>query len=136
MGVRDRLFLYLLLVAVGLGDVAFAIKPATAHVSAGQVETSDVELSLQALDQLISATEQSLAAQRQIREQLSGYGEMKSHYLQDQQNRELVLKLVKAANALQAGIESNRLTDPLDGELLHELAFFSQIAKKKSLPKP
>jgi hypothetical protein len=98
--------------------------------------TVEIDASIRALDQLTAMTERSLAAQRQIRQQMLDYRQIKAQFLQNQQDRELIVRVVKAAYGLQNAIKANHLEDALDSEFMHEIAFFSQIASKKSLPKP
>ena len=119
-----------------LNGAASPIQPVTEELPPDQFTLAEIDLSLRAADQLIAATEKTLNAQRQIRQQMMDYRQVKSEYLKNQQSRELIVRMVKSAYSLQNAIKANYLDDALDGAFLHELAFFSQIAAKKSLPKP
>ncbi len=88
------------------------------------------------LDDLIIVTEKSLADQKQLKRQVTDYLKVKARYLKDQQNKDNIVQLVKAAHQVQQSIETQRLSYVFDSELLEELKFFSQIASKKGLPPP
>lgn len=126
-----------LFIAAQLPAVDNVIHPVTEDLPAEPLMTmSEIDASLNTLNHIVAGTERTLAAQRDIQQQLSRYRQLKSEYLQDPQNRSLVIRLVKAAHKLNESIKAQYLNDALDGEFLRELTFFSKIAAKKSLPKP
>ncbi len=91
---------------------------------------------LRQLDDIIAVTEKSAIDQKQLRRQLSDYYKVKARYLQDEQNKDNIIQLVKAAHLVQQSINSQHLQYLFDSDLLEELNFFSQIASKKGLPRP
>ncbi len=88
------------------------------------------------LNDLIEVTESSLVKLRELRQQFLDYATIKASYLQQQQNKEQILRMVKAAGRLQKTIQAQNLTHTFDPEIIKELAFFSQVASKKGLARP
>lgn len=126
-----------LLICFCLLFVSAELTAVTDDIPAESVMTmSDIDMSLNTLNQIIASTERTLAGQRDILQQLTRYRKIKSEYLLDQQNKNLTIRLVKSASQLNESIQAQYLHDALDGEFLSEIAFFSKIANKKSLPKP
>lgn len=91
-----------------------------------------VDNPLQTLDTLITATEQTLADQKALRQRLIEYCQLKAQYLQDPHNREQMTRLVRAAPLILEAIQTYHLSDAFDPDWLEELGFFSQIATKKT----
>lgn len=91
---------------------------------------------LRPLDDLIALTEKNLSEQKQLRRQAVEYYKIKTRYLQDKQNKDLVVQMVRAAHQMQQTIEGQRLAQLFDAELLEELKFFSKIAAKNGITKP
>lgn len=91
---------------------------------------------LRTLDDLMALTERSLNDQKQLRRQLVEYYKVKARYLQDPQNKDNIVQMIKAAHQVQQIIEAQHLAYVFDSELLDELKFFSQIASKKGMTRP
>ena len=119
------------------GDAGALIHPITQDLPPdGLPQGEEIEAAIQSMDGLIVATREMLEAQQQIHKLLIDYQQTKGAYMKDQQNRTVVLRLVKIAHALVTQIRQFHLSDAFDPDFLHELSFFSQIASKKNLPKP
>lgn len=88
------------------------------------------------LDTLIAATQQSLEKQRALREQIKKYQELQKAYLDNTEDNELLLRIVKQASKVLDGINENRLGQNFDPAFISELTLFSQIAAKYGVPKP
>ena len=88
------------------------------------------------LNDLIEVTENNLNHLRDLRQQFTEYYKIKAKYLLNQQDRDQILRMVKAASQLQHTIEAQNLSYAFDPETLKELSFFSQIANKKGLTRP
>lgn len=90
---------------------------------------------LKRLDNLISITEQNLSNQHSIRELLLNYQQMQLKYLDNAQDKQVTLQMVRAAHALLEGIKNSHLTHVFDTEFMSQLNFFSQFATKRGIPK-
>ena len=88
------------------------------------------------LNDLIEVTESNLAQLRDLRQQFGEYYKIKAKYLLNQQDKKQILRMVKAASRLQKSIQAQNLAHAFDPETVKELAFFSQIASKKGVPRP
>lgn len=130
------LFLLALCLGGALHAAPVPIQPMTRDLPPAQLPGGEGEGSLTTLDRLIAATEQTLSAEKQIRQMVVEYNTTKVQYLQNQQNRELIVRMVKMAKSLLDAIQMNYLSDAFDTEFMQELSFFAQIASKKTLPKP
>ena len=91
---------------------------------------------LRQLNDLIEVTESNLGQLRQIRQQFIDYQKIKAQCLSNQQDKEQLLRMVKAASLLQKAILSQNISQSFDPETIKELASFSQIANKKGIPRP
>jgi hypothetical protein len=98
--------------------------------------TAMVTNELTMLDTLIAATQQSLDKQKALREQIKKYQELQRLYLQNTEDNELLLRMVKQAQKILEGINENRLMHNFDPTFVSELNLFSQIASKYGVPKP
>lgn len=90
---------------------------------------------LQRLNNLIAITEKNLENQNALKELFLDYQQQQIHYLQDTQNKELTLKMVKSAHRLLESIQANHLIQTFDTEFMSQLTFFSQFATKRGVPK-
>lgn len=88
------------------------------------------------LNDLIEVTEINLSQLRELRQQFVDYQKIKTRYLLNQQDKEQILRMVKAASRLQQAIQTQNLNHAFDPATLKELAFFSQVANKKGIPRP
>lgn len=130
----------LLFFALCLGGALHAApntrQPMTSDIPPMQLPGGEGEVSLTTLDRLIAATEQTLSAEKQIRQMVVEYSATKVQHLQNRQSRERIVRMVKMAKSLLDAIQTNYLSDAFDTEFMQELSFFAQIASKKTLPKP
>ncbi len=88
------------------------------------------------LNDLIEVTEMNLSQLKELHRQFVDYQKIKAKYLLNQQDKEQILRMVKAASRLQQAIQAQNLSHLFDAETVKELAFFSQIANKKGIPRP
>jgi hypothetical protein len=92
------------------------------------------ELSM--LNALIEATQRSLEQQKNLLEQVKKYQELQQRYIEDPENKELLLQLAKEALRVQKSIEATHLKQAFEPEFLSELTLFSQIGLKRGIPRP
>ncbi|WP_213151480.1 MULTISPECIES: hypothetical protein [unclassified Neochlamydia] len=95
-----------------------------------------VKNELKRLDQLIFVTERNLEQQKALREIFLHYQERQSFYLQNPQDKESTLHMVKAAYQLLEAIKANHLLQTFDTEFISQLTFFSQFATKQGSSTP
>ena len=88
------------------------------------------------LDQLIDATEKSLAQQRRLRELIGQYQEMQKRYLDNSEDNELLFQLIKTAYTILESIKAQHLELAFEPEFLSELSLLSKPAMKSGIPKP
>lgn len=125
------------LLTYSTAEAAFgSVNPSTTDLPPLEVSAQAQLDPLKQLDNLIAATEKSLAEQKTLRSQLSDYQQLNEQYMQNRQDRQLGIRLVKAARSVLHGIESHQLIHTFDQETLEELRFFSKIGSKKGLPRP
>jgi hypothetical protein len=95
-----------------------------------------VKNELKRLDQLIFVTEMNLEQQKALRELFLYYQDRQSSYLQNPQDKESTLHMVRAAYQLLEAIKANHLLQTFDTEFISQLTFFSQFATKQGIPSP
>lgn len=83
------------------------------------------------LDQLISITEQNVENQKELKEKVKEYIQLRDQYARQTQNQELGMRLVRAAYEVLEGIKEQHLTHVFDKEFMSELTFFSTIGAKQ-----
>ena len=88
------------------------------------------------LNDLIEVTEMNLSQLKELHQQFVDDQKIKAKYLLNQQDKEQILRMVKAASRLQQAIQAQNLSHLFGTETVKELAFFSQIANKKGIPRP
>ncbi len=88
------------------------------------------------LKSLIEATQRSLEQQKALLEQVKKYQEMQQSYLQQPEDKDLLLQVAKSAQRLLENIQANHLTQAFEPDFLSELTLFSQVAAKRGAPKP
>lgn len=91
---------------------------------------------LSRLDTLIQATQQSLDAQKKLREKIAEYQKIQDAYLQHSEDNELLFRMIKSAHRTLQSIQENHLVQIFDPDLISELSLLSQIATKRGIPKP
>lgn len=90
---------------------------------------------LQHLNQLIAITEQNLENQKALRQLFVDYQQQQVNYLQNSQDKEITLQMVKSAHRLLESVKANHLVQTFDTEFISQLTFFSQFATKRGVPK-
>lgn len=129
---RHWLLSFLMLFSYGLYAAADPIQATTQNLPPETLPSQEPGTrSLTSLDTLIAATEETLEAQRKVRQMARDYQRAKAIYLQDPQNRQRITQLVKMAHLLLGDIKAYSLLDAFDPEFLGELSYFSQIATKQ-----
>lgn len=87
------------------------------------------------LDDLIDSTQKILDNQKKIREQILTFQKLQDTY-QNNQDKELLVLMVKTAYKLLDNIKENHLTQAFDPDFLSELTVFAQVAAKRGIAKP
>lgn len=90
---------------------------------------------LKNLDNLISVTEKNLLNQKSLKKLLIDYQQHQLKYLENAQDKEVTLQMVRSAYQLLESIKQNHLTHAFDTEFISQLTFFSQFATKRGIPK-
>jgi hypothetical protein len=90
---------------------------------------------LQRLNNLISITEKNLENQKALKELFLEYQKQQVNYLQNSDDKEATLRMVKSAHRLLESIKANHLLETFDTEFISQLTFFSQFATKRGVPK-
>lgn len=90
---------------------------------------------LERLNQLTAITEINLANQKALKQLFLDYQQQQINYVQNPQNKEITLKMVRSAHRLLESIKANHLLQIFDTEFISQLTFFSQFATKKGIPK-
>lgn len=108
-----------------------------APVLPAAIEHSDpIANELQTLDRLINATQTSLEKQRELKSAIADYQKLQELYLKNDQDRELLFRMVKSAHKILNEIKENHLLHVFSPDFISELTLFSQVASKKGIPKP
>ena len=112
----------------------FAINPITNDLPP---KLDNIEQNVVAhLDNIIEATKTSLDEQTRLKQNILHYQKLQTSYINNPDDRVVLYNLVRSANQIQETIESNQLSYAFETEFLKELALFSRIAKKVSMPRP
>lgn len=90
---------------------------------------------LQHLNHLIHVTEKNLEHQKNLKQLFLDYQQQQLYYLQNTQDKEITLQMVKSAHRLLESIKANHLIQIFDNEFISQLTFFSQFATKRGVPK-
>lgn len=117
------IFLFLTIVNVA----SAALNPITTDLP----PSSNVSDEIMALDNLIVVTEQNLAAQKKLREQISSFQAFKQQYLKNLDSRESAYNMIQSARLVLQSIKNNYLEQMFSPEFISELTFFSQLASKQ-----
>lgn len=91
----------------------------------------EMDQEIDALNRLTEATQASLDNQKKLRVLLMEYQKASDAYFQDEESKDALLALVKAAHKLLESIKENHLTQTFSQEFLNDLAVFSQVAQKR-----
>ena len=92
------------------------------------------ELSM--LDSLIEVTEGNVKKQKALREEVLLYQKDLALYLKNSSNKDIVMKVARRAHKLLEQIKSLHLIEAFEPDFISELTLFSQLAQKRSIPKP
>ncbi len=111
------------------------LKPITNDLPKMRSMDEIVSSELSRLDNLIVMTQQNLQNQLALRTLLEQYQQIQAQHLQNDQDIEILFKLVKMAQRLFESIKQNHLTHLFEQDFLSELALFSQIANKRGIPR-
>lgn len=88
------------------------------------------------LDHLIETTQESLKAQKEIKELIVQYNEIQTRYMQNTEDLLLLFQMAKQAHKILEAINKHYLTQVFDPSFLGELKVISKPAAKRGLPKP
>lgn len=84
------------------------------------------------LDFLLAGTEKSLQRQKELRERIVRFQELKARSMQDETNYELLFRLSKSAFAVLETIKEEHLIQIFDPAFISELTLLSKPASKRS----
>ncbi|CCB85381.1 putative uncharacterized protein [Parachlamydia acanthamoebae UV-7] len=128
----------LLVTLVALTQTLFAdeLRPITADTPRFNQSIESEANPLAQLDHVIKASEELSQQQKQLKELLTEYVRMQNEYIHNQQDREMLFRLVKVAYKAQTLIEETHLSHAFPPEFLKELSLFSQVGAKRGLPRP
>lgn len=120
----------------GLSSLSAAptLCPVTSDVPPAQEILPQQDNELHHLDNVIQVTQRTLQSAQAIRKQVQDYLALQDRFATDTDNRELGLRMVKAAQRLKIQIEESHLQHAFDPAFLNELAVLSEMGSKK--PKP
>ena len=82
------------------------------------------------LNILIESTERSLGQEKQLREHMENYQKLHSLYLEEEENDQLLLQLVKTAHVILQTIKELRLETTFEPDFISELTVVSKPAVK------
>lgn len=127
-----KFFLALSLLAIVSASAADGIRPSTTdmpNITYQPSAKSGNELAF--LDQLITVTQQNLEKQKELKEKMKEYIQLRDQYARQTQNQELGMRLVKVAYGVLEGIKEQHVSHVFDQEFMSELTFFSNIGAKQ-----
>lgn len=87
------------------------------------------------LDALIASTEGLVAKQKSLKETLEKYQSLHDEYIEDMDNKALLLKCAKQAHIALELIKNERLSMLFDSSFISEMTLFAKLAAKPALPK-
>jgi len=123
-----------------LSTLSFAaeapLNPITTDVPVAKSQEAVVAGEIVMLDHLIDITKENLEMQKQLRDHIHGYQQMLALYLKNENDKELLFKLVRVATAVSNTVRENHLTQIFDQEFLSELNVFANIGNKRGIPNP
>lgn len=92
------------------------------------------ENSLTELDDLIQSTENLLAKQKTLYQELKSYLVLRAEAVNDLDNKELVLKTAKAAKGALDIVREEQLSHLFTGPFLSEMTLFAKLAGRPRIP--
>ncbi len=114
----------------------FSVALHGADAPKGSKKEKMVANELSILDNLIEVSEQNVETQKKLRDLIKKYQQLQSQYLQDEQNKEVLYKLVRVAYQASEIIKENHLSQVFDPDFLSELNLLAQIGQKRGIPSP
>lgn len=84
------------------------------------------------LDFLIAGTEKSLERQRELREKIIRFQELKGQSMEHEEDYELLFKLSKSAHSLLESIKDEHLIQVFDPTFISELTLLSKPASRRA----
>lgn len=112
------------------------VKPITSDIPKGAPKEINVNSELSMLDNLIEVTQQNIDNQKKLRDLIRLYQTLQAQYLQNEDDKELLYKIVRVAYLASESVKENQLSQIFDPDFLKELNLFAQIAVKRGIPKP
>lgn len=94
------------------------------------------ETPFEELEVLISSTEKLVEKQKSLLKQLQEYLTLHDAYLQDTENRELLLRTAKKAQQALDQIKAERLSYLFSTNFISEMTLFAKLAGRPSIPLP
>lgn len=91
---------------------------------------------LEQLDCLIKVTEENLDHQKALRLQVVSYLKLQDQYLQNPDDKDMLLRLAKEASKVLDSIKENHLTYSFPASFMSELTLFAGVANKRGVPSP
>lgn len=88
------------------------------------------------IDNLIAATEQKLRDFQELKQHLQKYQLLEQAYMNDPDNKELLMKLIREASRTMRLIQEYQLTDTFPPKFMKELALFANVGNKRGVPRP
>lgn len=113
---------------------AAPIKPVTTDRPAELATAPKQGVEIAYLDNLIVVTESTLETTKKLRAEVQDYLKMQERFVQNTTDKELCIKMVKAAQKILNEIEESHLTQAFDPEFLNELSVFAKIGSKRGVP--
>ena len=84
------------------------------------------------IDFLIAGTEKSLMRQKELREKIARFQELKGLTMEQEEDYELLFRLSKSAHALLESIKDEHLIQVFEPSFISELTLLSKPASKRS----
>lgn len=91
-----------------------------------------VQNEMRMVDDLINCAQKTIDNLKTIKKQMEQYEATQKKFINDPNNKELILGTVKSARTLLESIQEANLTQNFDPEFISELTLLSQIGSKKS----
>jgi hypothetical protein len=98
------------------------------------VDSEQPQDELAKTDQLIGATEASLARLKSLRSLIVDYRQCELRAIQDPNDTDNLLKLITLAKQINTIVQDQALQDYYSPQFVEELKKFSQIAEKRNIP--
>jgi hypothetical protein len=112
------------------------LNPVTTDLPIAKSQDAVVAGEIAMLDNLIEVTKVNLDVQKKLREQIGDYQKLLALYLKNENDKELLFRLVRVATSVSNTVKENHLTQIFDQEFLSEINVFAQIGNKRGIPKP